>query len=635
MPPEVLENRLEPRHGSTKAREKPFVRILRLPLKPILILLGFALTESVRAQTIPGYTLCWADEFNQTDGSTPDAQKWGYDTGASGWGNGELQNYTTRVENARIEAGQLVIEARKENYAGSNYTSARLLTKNKASWTYGRMEARMKLPRGQGIWPAFWMLGSDIDVVGWPSCGEIDIMENIGALPSTVYGTVHGPGYSGSGGIGGSFSRADGALADDFHVFAIEWESNEIRWIIDNQTYFTVRPSDLPSGGRWVFNKPHHLLLNLAVGGAWPGYPNASTTFPQRMMVDYVRVYQRSGFVPVIPQFVTVTPAENWIGYMHVSNRPQDGGAYQFGTTWSTADLSASFSGANLILKPNSISDPAAYWYVGGGGPGRPGNKIMDANMYVEKTNNLSGKTVVFKGNVLSNTLTGAHQSFAFIKDFAPDYSSSVSVQVPLTNGVFKLILDTLPGTGRHVQYGFETFGVNVWASDSAAFGSVQIGAAEDDLYERWIRGFEMSSIPAPDLSASGDPDRDGQSNLLEYAINEDPARASISGKMRSQIRMINGARCFELTLPVRDGAVFSGSPAKSAVAGQLAYTVEGSSELKVFDREVTELSPLTEGLPALDEGWSYRSFKLNAAMGTATPQPLAGFLRAKITAVP
>jgi len=144
-----------------------------------------------------------------------------------------------------------------------------------------------------------------------------------------------------------------------------------------------------------------------------------------------------------------------------------------------------------------------------------------------------------------------------------------------------------------------------------------------------------MSSIPAPDLSASGDPDRDGQSNLLEYAINDNPARASISGKMRSQIRMINGARCFELTLPVRDGAVFSGSPAKSAVAGQLAYTVEGSSELKVFDREVTELSPLTEGLPALDEGWSYRSFKLNAAMGTATPQPLAGFLRTRINAVP
>jgi len=635
MSPEVLENLDKLSHVETRARRKPLDRILCLPLKPILILLGFALTASVTAQSLPGYTLCWADEFNQTDGSLPDSQKWGYDTGGSGWGNGELQNYTTRAENARIEAGQMVIEARKENYAGSNYTSARLLTKNKASWTYGRMEARMKLPRGQGIWPAFWMLGSDIDIVGWPSCGEIDIMENIGVLPSTVYGTVHGPGYSGSGGIGGSFTRSSGALADDFHVYAIEWESNEIRWFIDNQNYFTIRSSDLPSESRWVFNKPHHLLLNLAVGGAWPGYPDASTTFPQRMTVDYVRVYQRSGFVPVIPQFVTVTPEENWIGYMHVSNRPQDGGAYQFGTMWSTADLCASFSGANLILKPNTISDPAAYWYVGGGGPGRPGNKIMDANMYVEKTNNLSGKTVVFKGNVLSNTLTDAHHSFAFIKDFAPDYSSSVAVQVPLNNGVFKVILDTLPGAGRHVQYGFETVGVNVWASDAPVFGSVQIGVAEDDLYERWIRGFDMSSILSPDLTASADPDGDGQNNLLEYALNDDPARAMSSGKMRSQIRTINGARWFELTLPVRDGAVFTGSLAKSALAGQLAYTVEGSSELKAFGREVIEVSPLVDGLPALDEGWSYRSFRLNSAIGAATPQPLAGFLRAKITAVP
>ena len=188
-----------------------------------------------------------------------------------------------------------MIEARKESSDGRNYTSARLQTRGKWAWTYGRVEARIKVPRGQGFWPAFWMLGTNINSVGWPDCGEIDIMENLGREPGMVHGTLHGPGYSGAGGIGGPFALPGGAaLADDFHVFAIECETNRIRWFVDDQAYFSVTPASLPRGTQWVFNQPKFLLLNLAVGGGWPGNPDSTTTFPQRMLVDYVRVYDKT-----------------------------------------------------------------------------------------------------------------------------------------------------------------------------------------------------------------------------------------------------------------------------------------------------------------------------------------------------
>ncbi len=254
------------------------------------------------AATAPAgdWRLVWSDEFNQPDGSAPDATKWSYETGGNGWGNHELEYYTSRTNNARIEAGKLVIEAREESFSGKNYTSARLLTKGKHAWTYGRIEARMKIPHGQGIWPAFWMLGANIASTSWPTCGEIDIMENIGREPGLIHGTVHGPGYSGSGGIGGPASLPGGsAFADDFHVYSIEWETNRIRWSVDGQPYFTVTPASLPPGTKWVYNQPQFMLLNLAVGGAWPGNPNATTILPQRMVVDYVRVYQKS--VPPLP----------------------------------------------------------------------------------------------------------------------------------------------------------------------------------------------------------------------------------------------------------------------------------------------------------------------------------------------
>jgi beta-glucanase (GH16 family) len=242
-----------------------------------------------------GWRLVWSDEFDQPEGSSPDPAKWGYDIGGNGWGNKELEYYTSRTNNVRIEDGKLVIEARQEPFNGKSITSARLLTKGKWSWTYGRVEARIKIPRGQGVWPAFWMLGTNIGTVGWPACGEIDIMENIGREPGTAHGTVHGPGYSGDSGIGGPVTLPGGAtVADGFHVFAIECEPERIAWFMDGRQYFSITLASLPKNTRWVFNQPKFLLLNLAIGGAWPGYPDATSTFPQRMIVDYVRVYEKS-----------------------------------------------------------------------------------------------------------------------------------------------------------------------------------------------------------------------------------------------------------------------------------------------------------------------------------------------------
>ena len=244
----------------------------------------FAASRNDTADAAVG-PVVWSDEFNGS--GAPDGSKWTMETGAGGWGNNESQFYTNRRENVRQEGGNLVIEARRESYNGAPYTSGRLITSGKFAQTYGRMEARIKIPRGQGIWPAFWMLGQDIGSVGWPNSGEIDIMENVGKEPNTVYGTVHGPGYSGGGGITGS-RNIGRPLADDFHQYAIEWSPNLIRWFLDGSEYHRVTPANVT--GTWVFNKPEFLLLNVAVGGNWPGYPDGSTQFPQQMLVDWVRV---------------------------------------------------------------------------------------------------------------------------------------------------------------------------------------------------------------------------------------------------------------------------------------------------------------------------------------------------------
>lgn len=254
-----------------------------------------------------GWELAWSDEFSGTAGTAPDAAHWtpeigdGTLNGNPGWGNAEREYYTGDPENVAMDgSGNLVITAREVNTATTNlqcyygpceYTSARLISAGKAEFAYGRVEARLKLPYGPGIWPAFWMLGNDIDQVNWPQSGELDIMENIGREPNTVHGTVHGPGYSGGDGIGGGYTITD-ALSADYHVYAIEWEPDRIRWFIDETNYFTITSSDIPTGTEWVFDHPFYLIMNVAVGGYWPGYPDPTSTFPQSLYIDYVRVYQ-------------------------------------------------------------------------------------------------------------------------------------------------------------------------------------------------------------------------------------------------------------------------------------------------------------------------------------------------------
>jgi beta-glucanase (GH16 family) len=250
-----------------------------------------AKVSAASASRAPKWTLTWSDEFNGPNGAPPDPAKWIAETGANRWGNHELEYYTSRRRNVRQENGDLVIEAFKESFTGpkgvrSNYTSARFSQK------YGRFEARIKLPTGRGLWPAFWLLGDNFKTAGWPRCGEIDIMENIGSEPAINHGSMHGPGYSGANPLTGIYTLPSGRFSDAFHIFAVEWEPARVRFYVDGNLYETRTPSDIP-GKQWVFDHPFLVILNVAVGGNMPGYPDASTVLPQRMLVDYVRVYSR------------------------------------------------------------------------------------------------------------------------------------------------------------------------------------------------------------------------------------------------------------------------------------------------------------------------------------------------------
>jgi beta-glucanase (GH16 family) len=269
-----------------------------------ILLVGVALPGATQsappAGTANGWTLVWSDEFNGAEGSAVDRSKWILETGGNGWGNHELEYYTDRPKNVAVQDGNLAIKVIEEKYTGAdgvtrNYTSGRLKTLGKFSQTYGRFEARIKIPRGEGVWPAFWMLGDDIEKVGWPACGEIDIMENIGKEPATIHGSIHGPGYVGSDGIEAPYTLpARQRFADDFHIFAIEWEPDSISFYVDHDLYVRRTRADLKPGWKWVFDKPFFLILNLAVGGDWPGNPDSTSVFPQTMLVDYVRVFQRA-----------------------------------------------------------------------------------------------------------------------------------------------------------------------------------------------------------------------------------------------------------------------------------------------------------------------------------------------------
>jgi beta-glucanase (GH16 family) len=235
------------------------------------------------------WQLVWSDEF---DGTIINESNWTHEIGGNGWGNNELQYYTDRDTNSYIENGYLVIQALKENYSSWNYTSARLKTQGKVFFKYGKILARMKLPYSQGIWPAFWMMGENISSVGWPACGETDIMELIGGenRDNTVYGTAHWADANGQHAqYGNSYTLSSGIFADNFHLFSVIWDEQSIKWYVDNHLYNEL---DITSATLSEFHNNFFILLNIAVGGVWPGYPDSTTVFPQKMYVDYIRVYQ-------------------------------------------------------------------------------------------------------------------------------------------------------------------------------------------------------------------------------------------------------------------------------------------------------------------------------------------------------
>lgn len=239
----------------------------------------------------PGYTLLWSDEFS---GASLDAANWNQEigNGSGGWGNNELEYYTNNPKNTFVSNGNLIIEARKETIGGFNYSSGRMTTQNKKTFTFGRIDIRAKLPVGKGIWPALWMLGSNISSVGWPACGEIDIMELIGNYPGRVYGTMHWKPVSGTNtSKGGEYNLASGNFSQQFHVFSIIWSQDTIKWLVDDQHFLTTTKADVGAAA-YPFNAPQFFIFNVAVGGNWPGSPDGTTVFPQRMFVDYVRVFQ-------------------------------------------------------------------------------------------------------------------------------------------------------------------------------------------------------------------------------------------------------------------------------------------------------------------------------------------------------
>ena len=270
------------------------ISIKGLPLIALFFLVLGCATEET--QTVVNFTeITMQDEFD-TDGA-PNSAIWNYDIGngpnGDGWGNQELQYYTDRPENITANNGYLIITANQEDFNGSGYTSARILTKGKFEQQYGRFEARMRLPYGKGMWPAFWMLGADIDSNPWPGCGEIDIMENAGSAPTIISGAVHGPGYFGGSPISKEYDLINDRVDTGFHIYGIEWGPEYINYYIDDVLYNQITPADVT--GEWVFDKgPFYILINLAVGGLFDGPPNADTVFPQTMLIDYVRVYKNN-----------------------------------------------------------------------------------------------------------------------------------------------------------------------------------------------------------------------------------------------------------------------------------------------------------------------------------------------------
>ncbi|MEM6397357.1 MAG: glycoside hydrolase family 16 protein [Bacteroidota bacterium] len=263
----------------------------------VCLLIFLSSCEAEQEQQLPDrtFTLTWSDDFEGAAGEAPDPSKWNYDIGRGqdGWGNQELQYYTDEPANIALDGeGNLRITALRETFGGAPFTSARINTQDLFEQQYGRFEARIKTPYGPGMWPAFWMLGSNFDEVSWPQCGEIDQMELRGQQPNVIAGSLHGPGYNAGNAITTSYALENSRFDADFHIFAVEWGEGYIDYFVDDFLFQRITPDDVP--GEWVFDQPFFMILNVAVGGTYVGFPTSETPFPQQMIIDYVRVYEEA-----------------------------------------------------------------------------------------------------------------------------------------------------------------------------------------------------------------------------------------------------------------------------------------------------------------------------------------------------
>jgi beta-glucanase (GH16 family) len=370
----------------------PFAMVL-IGLTVVAAFVSAAPVSTATKATMPAPgQLVWSDEFDGVAGSAPDQAKWRQETGGSGWGNGELQYYTDSTRNASLDGdGNLAITARQENPAGTTcqygpceYTSARLLSVPQLSRAYGRFEARLKVPQGQGFWPAFWLLGDNVQTDGWPASGEIDVMEHVGQEPLRVFGSLHGPGYSGKNSVTGNYSLPGQQNASDaFHVFTLDWAPNSVTWYVDGIQYLHKTRGDI-RGNPWVFDHKFFLLLNLAVGGVWPGPPEKSTVFPQAMLVDYVRVYELAGL-----QDLTSHRIQGLAGKC------------------INVEGGAALAGARLVLRDCEAAD-SAYWTFEVDGTARSSGLCMEvAGLSAAATSADNGAVLQ-----LADCQTGPHQQF-------------------------------------------------------------------------------------------------------------------------------------------------------------------------------------------------------------------------------
>lgn len=501
------------------------------------------------------WQLVWADEFNQ-DG-LPNPQWWDFEEGSLR--NNELQYYTVeREENARIENGLLIIEARKDGYQGHSVSSASLHSTRSASWTYGKIEVRAQLPGGRGTWPAIWMLGDNIGEAGWPGCGEIDIMEYVGYVPNTVYGTVHTTAYNhiANTEVGGNIQLAD--LTDAMHTYSIEWEPNEIRFYVDDQNYFIFQNDGQGNDATWPFHRPQHLKLNLAIGGDWGGAEGVDNAiYPAKFQIDYVRAYQR----PQSPPY-TVSLTANGLGSLRIEPEKD---AYQEGEVvtlvadpdlgmrlgkWKNVQLprslrapytidrnlqiSADFLNPNALNLNGDFSNDLSGWYnwIGGGATASISiNSSEQAILSVTKAGTENWHTQFGQGGIALEanktyqlqfdawTLSGTPALVAGLTMNSEPFTSYASTTADLTDTPKTFTLDYTHASSSNPNARIE-FGLGT-QTGSIALDNVTLSSPADERlspYEAWKRDHNIR--PGADAE---DPDADQRPNLLEYLLQSDP----------------------------------------------------------------------------------------------------------------